>query len=440
MTRGNGRRLGAVVGLMVLVPGVAACGSSSKNTSSSGGGSQSTSASGSSSSSGAQGGSSQGASYYANYTHGSAGKGTSGAPVSIGYFDDIGGVPGFPDDKVAAVAAQNFVNAELGGVGGHPIKLVSCFVATSEQQGQSCAQQFLAQKVKVVVEGTALLGAQALHSSLNGSVPVVVSDPANVADATSKNAWSLTAGAFGTIPSFVEGATVLKAKTGSLLYPSDDPTGAALAGQFNKATSAAGISLTKAGYMSTSPDLLPSVIAAKSTSTDATMTLFGIPPACIAGAKAFQQANVTKPIISLGDCVATPVKAALGDYPKWLYAFIVENPAQSNPDEAVKGYLEFMSKYAGANANTGELPATTWLGVLASVRAMNLAGGANASIAAISNQLKTYTGPTPMAAPTVKYGSVPGLPTLPNAQEQLNEYHGSGSWSSLAGGQWLGAP
>ena len=118
----------------------------------------------------------QAASYYARYTHGSAGTAASSQPaVSIGYFDDIGGVPSFPDNKVAANAAVQFVNNNLGGVAGHPIKLVDCFVATTEQQGQACAQQFLAQKVKVVVEGTALLGAQALHSALNGTIPVVVS-------------------------------------------------------------------------------------------------------------------------------------------------------------------------------------------------------------------------------------------------------------------------
>ena len=442
MTRRNGRRLGAVVGVTVLVLAVAACGSSSKKSDSSSTSSQSSSSTTTVSNSGSASSSvAQAASYYARYTHGSAGTAASSQPaVSIGYFDDIGGVPSFPDNKVAANAAVQFVNNDLGGVAGHPIKLVECFVATTEQQGQACAQQFLAQKVKVVVEGTALLGAQALHSALNGTIPVVVSDPANLADATAKDSIpSPPAVSARSRPSF-QRAGALKAKTASLLFPSDDPTGAALAGQFNKAAGAAGLTLTKAGYTTSSPDILPSVIAAKSSSTDVTMTFFGVPPACIAGAKAFQQANVTKPIISLGTCLATPVKAALGDYPKWLYANLVENPAAPNPDSAVQGYLQVMRHYAGANANTGELPAGAWLGVLAAVRAMNLAGGAGASTSAISNQLKTYTGPTPMAAPTVKYGSVPGLPTLPNAQELLYQYHGNGSWTTLAGGKWLGAP
>ena len=443
MTRRNGRRLGAVVGVTVLVLAVAACGSSSKTSDSSSTSNQSSSSTTTVSNSASSSSSvAQAASYYARYTHGSARTAASSQPaVSIGYVDDIGGVPAFPDNKVAASAAVQFVNNNLGGVAGHPIKLVDCFVATTEQQGQACAQQFLAQKVKVVVEGTALLGAQALHSALDGTIPVVVADPANLADATAKNSYSLTAGGFGTIPSFVSAAAgAFKAKTASLLFPSDDPTGAALAGQFNKAAGAAGLTLTKAGYTTSSPDILPTVIAAKSSATDVTMTFFGVPPACIAGAKAFQQANVNKPIISLGTCLATPVKEALGDYPKWLYANLVENPAAPNPDSAVQSYLQVMRHYAGANANTGELPATVWLGVLAAVRAMNLAGGAGASTSAISNQLKTYTGPTPMAAPTVKYGSVPGLPTLPNAQELLYQYHGNGSWTTLAGGKWLGAP
>ena len=83
MTRRNGRRLGAVVGVTVLVLAVAACGSSSNSSSTSSQSSSSTTTvadSGSASASVAQA-----ASYYARYTHGSAGTAASSQPaVSIG--------------------------------------------------------------------------------------------------------------------------------------------------------------------------------------------------------------------------------------------------------------------------------------------------------------------------------------------------------------------
>jgi branched-chain amino acid transport system substrate-binding protein len=332
---------------------------------------------------------------YQSFVGGSAGKAdASQSPVVIGFVNDEGGIPSFPEGSVAAEAAAKFVNENLGGVGGHPVVLKKCLVAGNEEQGQSCAQQFLNDKrIKVVTEDSQVVGAQAFHQTLAGKLPVVIGSPNSVADATAKNAFGISAGVFGTNPGFVSYATeFLHAKSASLIFPADDPTGQVAAKQIKASLTKAGIKVKDAGYKSSSPDLLAPVNAAGAGQTDVIVTLFPSPPTCIAGAKALQQASGGKPVLSLNLCIAEPVKKAVGDYPKWTYVSLNTNPEIKGADAATDGYTAVM---------------------------------------------KAYTGPTPMFAPDVKFGSVPALPSIGSFQTRLYTYKGGDSWSDATNGKWV---
>ena len=75
------------------------------------------------------------------YTGGTAGKADpSKSPVVIGYVNEQGGVPAFPEATQGLDAAVKYVNGELGGIQGHPIKIESCFVIANED-GQKCGTQ-----------------------------------------------------------------------------------------------------------------------------------------------------------------------------------------------------------------------------------------------------------------------------------------------------------
>jgi branched-chain amino acid transport system substrate-binding protein len=435
MTDGRRYRLPIAIGALGLAMALAACGSTSSSSST--GSSSSTSSTSASSSSGAD--LSQAAAIYSRFTGGTAGKADpSKSQVVIGFVNDEGGIPSFPEGSAAAQAAVKFVNDNLGGVNGHPVQLKVCLVAGSEEQGQGCAQQFLGDKqVKVITEDSQVVGAQSFQQTLGGKLPVVIGSPNSVADATAKNAYGISAGVFGTDPGFVSYATQFAhAKTASLLFPADDPTGQVAAKQIKADMTKAGIKVTDVGYKSSSPAILPSVIASGAGKTDVTVTLFPSPPTCIAGAKALQQANVTKPILALNLCIAAPVKQAVGDYPKWTYVSLNTN-SEVPGDAATDAYVQVMKAYAPANANNGGFAPHAFMSVLAAVKALNGAGGANATSAAIASQLKSYTGPTPMFPPNVKYGAIPGLPTIPSLQTRLYTYDGGGKWTDVTNGKWV---
>lgn len=377
-------------------------------------------------------------SIYNAFTRGTPGKADpKKAPIVIGYVNDEGGVPSFPEGTVAARAAVQFVNEKLGGVRGHPLRLSECLISTGEEQGQGCAQKFLGNKrIKVVVEAQAVVGSQAFHQTLGGKLPVVIAVPISPADATAKNAYAIGSGVFGVIPGTASFAKVVKAKTASLLFPGDDPTGQLAAKNIKEALTRAGVTVTDVGYKFSSPDMLPSVIASGAGKTDVTITLFPSPPSCIAGAKALQQANVTKPTVGLSACIAEPVKQALGDYPKMTYIALNTNPSIPG-DPATDAYVRVMKTYAAANANVGGFAPFSFVAVLAAVRALNLSGGKAATPAKVGSVLKAWKGPTPMSPPNVKYGSVPGLPAIPSLQTRLYEYKGNGNWVDVTGGKWV---
>src|SRR5215204_2196604 len=61
-------------------------------------------------------------------------------PITVGYINQEGGVPSFPEATAGIEAAVEYVNGELGGVEGHPVELATCMVQ-AEEDGQRCATQ-----------------------------------------------------------------------------------------------------------------------------------------------------------------------------------------------------------------------------------------------------------------------------------------------------------
>ncbi len=75
------------------------------------------------------------------------------APVTLGYINGQGGPPNFNFPQATSVirAGVKMINAELGGVHGHPVKLSECFWAQAEEEGVRCGQQMVNDKVKTII-------------------------------------------------------------------------------------------------------------------------------------------------------------------------------------------------------------------------------------------------------------------------------------------------
>src|ERR1700761_7337973 len=163
------RRAGYAAAALAAVA-LAAAGCSSSSSSSAAASSSSSSASAPATGSTPLSGSTTdtGVTNYLSYVGGKSGAASSSlAPVTIGYMNEQGDAnpPGELSTSGAELAV-NYINTKLGGVDGHPLKLDTCFT-TTEAQGGTCADQFLADKsLPLVATGGVATGAQTFFNTI----------------------------------------------------------------------------------------------------------------------------------------------------------------------------------------------------------------------------------------------------------------------------------
>ena len=117
------------------------------------------------------------------------------APVTVGWVNAQGGIVQSPESTTSIQAAVAVINRYLGGVGGHPLKLKTCFVVQAESQGQKCAQSMdNDSSVKFVIEGVLPFGSTGFHQTNKGKKPVIGFNPITISSATAKNTYEVTAG------------------------------------------------------------------------------------------------------------------------------------------------------------------------------------------------------------------------------------------------------
>jgi branched-chain amino acid transport system substrate-binding protein len=75
-----------------------------------------------------------------------------GTPVSIGAITQSKGSAGLPDAKIGLEAATWYVNNEMGGIGGSPVKIDLCEDDVTPENAVACGNQFVSNKDPVVVD------------------------------------------------------------------------------------------------------------------------------------------------------------------------------------------------------------------------------------------------------------------------------------------------
>jgi branched-chain amino acid transport system substrate-binding protein len=99
----------------------------------------------------------------------------------------------FPEYSLAIQAAADYVNAELGGLGGRPIEIVLCKSVVTPDDSQRCANELAADGVEMVISTINFFGN---HFSIykGSNIPVIVGTPITIGDFTSEGVYSIGAG------------------------------------------------------------------------------------------------------------------------------------------------------------------------------------------------------------------------------------------------------
>ena len=361
------------------------------------------------------------------------------APITLGYINGQGGPPNFNFPQATSVirAGVKMVNSELGGIQGHPLRLSECFWAQAEEEGVRCGQQMVNNKVKAIIYGFVTVGNQSIYATVKGSIPIVGVVTANAADPTAKNAFFLNGsqtsvlGPFGTYTK----TRLPKVKTAAIVYPTD-PGAITAAQALKKGLQQVGVKTTIIGVPPLATDLIGP--ATQASSADMIVAALGF-TTCVPFARAIDQINYTKPILSTPICTFLPrVAYAGGDIPKWTYG--IAQTLVNLPGPQSKLYLKKGLQY-GTNVNDmlWVFSEGAWEELLATVKIMDQIPYAKLTPAAITAGFKAFPGPTILGPPNIACGKVSaGEPAACGNQTQFYNYVGKGKWKVATG--WLKPP
>ena len=363
-----------------------------------------------------------------------------GSPVVVGFVNQENAAVGsFPEVRRDAEAAVRYVNEELGGVNGRPIRLETCVTDGTPESSQACANR-LRLKSPVAVLGGVDLGAAASITVLGtAGIPYIGGSPALGDELTASGAFMLTGGSAGDLLGQAQYITdTLHAKRVGVLYID-------LPGLFSAAVEGAKQVLRKKGVSQVktvaekadAPDFTPALNDVRSVDPDVVVSLF---PAqgCARIMAARRAIGIGAKAFFPGACAEPGVIDAAGGGADGAYfaSGFVSFADTSNPDVAT--YLDKRKAY-GAHDPPSVLSQAGFAEVMDLRQVLTEVPGAltPASVTATLQAARDH--PAFMSHPfTCDRRQVFLLPAVCNADVRLLQYR-DGHFTDVTGGWVNGA-
>jgi branched-chain amino acid transport system substrate-binding protein len=294
------------------------------------------------------------------------GKEATGTPVKIGLINNEGSSPtAEPSLGDAAVAAADYANAELGGIGGHPIKVYRCSESENTASATACANEMVQDNVATVVIGSTGYGANMVPIITKAGIPYVSVTGSATQELTTPGAFMWSGGYEATLLGFAKYAAQHGYKKVTA-YVIDVP--AALAGATSLGDpvfKAAGVSLSVEPVPADVPDATSQVTAGLEGNPSA-VAIIADEGTCTSILKALNVVNPTTPVLVNTSCMTTTAVQALGTAMNGVKVFGASAPQADDPEAELYRYV--MAKYAPA-ANTTGYTVTGYQSMLGLVRA-----------------------------------------------------------------------
>jgi len=191
-------------------------------------------------------------------------------PVVIGMINQEDTPLGsFPEIRRAVEAGVEFVNQELGGVGGRPLELHTCITSFDPEMSASCAQEMVAQDVVAMVGG--------IDVTSNGSIPVLEQNgipqlggiPANIVEQQSDVTFFFSGGVAGGLAAFLAHTAEEGGDRAVLAYGEFDSFQTAADDYAAPVAESLGIDLELLSFPLTATDFLPVLTRAAESDPDA---------------------------------------------------------------------------------------------------------------------------------------------------------------------------
>ena len=238
---------------------------------------------------------------------------TPGDPIVLGFINQEDTPAGsFPDVRLGAEAAVEYVNQELGGVGGRPLELVTCKTQGTPESTQTCANTLVEADPVLILAGEDFQMGSAYPIFEQAGLSITGLLPVTAADFTSTNAYFFSGGSIASMlamDKFV--AEELASKNVAIIYQ-DDAAGTAALPLVTGPLDKLDVQHSEVGEKADAADFTPAVVAATGDDPDALVVLLG-PQGCVGVMKARQSLGLDLPIVTTGACYAEDVLDSVGE-------------------------------------------------------------------------------------------------------------------------------
>jgi branched-chain amino acid transport system substrate-binding protein len=377
------KRVIAAAGLSVLVLAAAACSSSSSVGSSSTGTSPPASSATSSASAAAT--SSAPASAL-----GTASASASANPLSIFFFDEEGAsaAASSPESYQAAEAAVDYVNDNLGGVKGRPLKLTHCESLGTPDSAINCANQAVDDKPDVVIKGVDVAGGSAVPIVTGAGLAYVTLDAGSPDEVDHNLAFSLTSGFAAQFAPVAAYAKTKGYKSLGVIYTNVQPLSTPLNGPFASLLAKDGIGYVPEPVDITAADVTSQYNALVAKHVGAILVVTTLAQ-CTASLQARSSLSDSTPLFMSSSCDVPSALSAVSASTTDGTVFAFQDTSAVPSDTDTKTYLQAMKTYE-PSANVGSFAPSAFEAIIDFYRAMMTASApATLDATSVATTLKT---------------------------------------------------
>jgi branched-chain amino acid transport system substrate-binding protein len=298
-----------------------------------------------------------------------------GSPVTIGMINDEGSaVTNQIAARQAAIAAVDYANDCLGGLGGHKITTTLCVTKSDPAVALACANQMVSDNVIAVVAPTSALGDSIVPTVTKAGIPYAASSAQSPPELTSPMSHIWTVAFPGQLYNMalyaknhgVQKVAIFAVNTGNIVASTQ-----ALAGLLFKPM---GVTATVVGTPATAVDLSSSLAEAMQGQPQALIAV--VPPQqCVSLYKAEQTAGTKVANYTIIVCVDKNSVEAVGAANMNGYV-LFDQADYFGTDSEVTLYNKIMAKYAPSDTEdpTASHGYQSMLGLIRAVNAGGLTG------------------------------------------------------------------
>ena len=378
-----------------------------------------------------------------DYTGGPGGE-AAGDPIVLGMASNTSLFPQVGDGTDLAV---DFVNEQLGGVGGRPIELITC-AAVAADDGASCGAQFANDdEVVLAMVGAMLAGNDEFYAAISGIKPGYGLGPLALGDYTATDSVSYTSAALGAgMGGGLFVAEDLQPDVAALVV-TDDAAGRGALSLFEPVLADRGVELVSVfvSPTATAPEIESAFRSAGADTVDA--ILIGLfEQGCIAAYDALRNLGVNaleQPVSTTTACWTPAFQqhvANAGEPGQFPDGWYFTNPLGYNlfePDlESGIDTFRLAADQAGATeAATDVTAAGSFAGILTMVRHLNAVDG-DYSFDTLTAEIRDFEGPAMLQAGPITCGAPPVFKGVCSTRVSAHRYI-DGGWENVRAGDDL---